>query len=486
MTKQYEATWASLKTHPTAEWMRKAKFGIYTHWGIYCVPATGPNVTWYPYHMYREGSPQFDYHCKTYGHPSRFGYKDFIPMFTAERFDPDEWAELFKRAGAKFAGPVAEHHDGFPMWDASDTEWCAGKMGPKRDVVGELGKAIRAQDMRYMVAMHHAENWWFFPHWKREYDTSDPAYAGLYGEPHDLDFDYDPGRAGVHQNHGEWMAQDKPSKAFLDRWKHRLVEVVERYEPDYIWFDFGLRFVHDQYKQDFLAYYYNKEAEWGREVVASYKWHDIPPGAALLDFELGKTAELTHYEWITDTTVDDGQGWGYTKETEYKSVTEMVQYLADNVSKNGFMLLNVGPKPDGTIPDESKAILEGIGDWLRINGEAIYDTVPWNTFGEGPTRMAHVGAFSDTKEKLQYTARDIRFTMRDNALYAMTFDWPDKTFVIESTRAFYPGELRSVELLGAEGELKWKMTEAGLQIERPDHKPCDHVYAFKITRNSSM
>ena len=251
MTKQYEATWASLKTHPTAEWMRKAKFGIYTHWGIYCVPATGPNVTWYPYHMYREGSPQFDYHCKTYGHPSRFGYKDFIPMFTAERFDPDEWAELFKRAGAKFAGPVAEHHDGFPMWDASDTEWCAGKMGPKRDVVGELGKAIRAQDMRYMVAMHHAENWWFFPHWKREYDTSDPAYAGLYGEPHDLDFDYDPGRAGVHQNHGEWMAQDKPSKAFLDRWKHRLVEVVDRYEPDYIWFDFGLRFVHDQYKTGF-------------------------------------------------------------------------------------------------------------------------------------------------------------------------------------------------------------------------------------------
>ena len=164
----------------------------------------------------------------------------------------------------------------------------------------------------------------------------------------------------------------------------------------------------------------------------------------------------------------------------------MVQYLADNVSKNGFMLLNVGPKPDGTIPAESKTILEGIGDWLRVNGEAIYDTVPWNTYGEGPTRMAHVGAFSDTKEKLAYTARDIRFTVRDNILYAMTFDWPEKEFVIESTQALYPGEVRSVVLLGSQGELNWEMTPDGIKIERPVHKPCDHVYAFKITRNTSL
>ena len=255
---------------------------------------------------------------------------------------------------------------------------------------------------------------------------------------------------------------------------------------DYIWFDFALRFVHDQYKQDFLAYYYNKEAEWGRDVVVSYKWHDLPPGTGLLDFELGKTADLTHYEWITDTTVDDGSGWGYIKETEYKSVTEMVQYLADNVSKNGYMLLNVGPKPDGTIPDEAKVILAGMGEWLQVNGDAIYDTVPWNRFGEGPTQMTHVGAFSDTKEKLQYTARDIRFTVKENNLYAMVFGWPEKEFVIESTKALYPGEVRSVELLGSAGHLRWEMTDDGLKIERPDHKPCDHVYSFKITRNTTL
>ena len=150
-------------------------------------------------------------------------------MFTAEKFDPDEWAELFQRAGARFAGPVAEHHDGFPMWDCSDTEWCAAKMGPKRDVVGELEKAIRAQGMKYMVAMHHAENWWFFPHWRKEYDTSDPQYAGLYGEPHNVDFDFDPPQLTGHDR--EWAAQDKPSKAFMDRWKNRLIEVVDRYTP---------------------------------------------------------------------------------------------------------------------------------------------------------------------------------------------------------------------------------------------------------------
>ena len=477
MSNKYEPTWRSLKTHQTAQWMRDAKFGIYTHWGIYCVPATGPNVTWYPYNMYRDGTEQFEYHVKTYGHPSKFGYKDFIPMFTAEHFDPDEWAELFKRAGAKFAGPVAEHHDGFPMWDCSDTEWCAAKMGPRRDVVGELEKAIRAQDMKFMVAMHHAENWWFFPHWRKDFDTSDPKYAGLYGTPHNLDFP---------DKNIEWGDQDKPDKRFLDRWKNRLIEVVDRYMPDYIWFDFGLKFIHEQYKQEFLAYYYNKEAEWGRDLVATYKWDNLPPGTALVDIELGKMSGQTYYEWITDTTVDNGQGWGYINETEYKTVTELVQYLADNVSKNGYMLLNVGPKPDGTIPDQSKAILEGIGKWLNVNGEAIYETVPWSKYGEGPTQMTQEGAFSDTKEKVIYTAKDIRFTAKENMLYAMTFDWPEKEFIIESAKDFYPGEVRSVELLGSGGEVKWEMTDTGLRIERPDQKPCDHVYSFKITRNTTM
>ena len=354
MTTRYEPNWRSLREHRTPRWFIDAKFGIYTHWGIYSVPAFGPNATWYPYRMYREGEPHHAHHLKTYGHPSEFGYKDFIPQFTGAKFDADQWADLFKRAGAQFAGPVAEHHDGFALWDSAHTEWNAARMGPKRDVVGELAQAVRRQDMRFMVAMHHAENWWFFPHWRTDFDTSDPRFAGLYGPPHNLDFPL---------RDAEWDEQDKPSKAFLDTWKAKLVEVVEKYEPDYIWFDFGLKAVHEQYKQDFLAYYYNKEAEWGRGVVVTYKWDNLPPGVGVLDIELGKMPDQAYHEWITDTTVDDGSGWGYLRETEYKSATELVQYLVDNVSKNGLMLLNVGPKPDGTIPDEA---VVGAGGHRRV------------------------------------------------------------------------------------------------------------------------
>jgi alpha-L-fucosidase len=267
MSSQYQPTWNSLKTHHTPQWFLDAKFGIYTHWGVYSVPARGPNATWYPFNMYREGEPQYEYHVKTYGHPTEFGYKDFIPMFTAEKFDPDEWAELFRQAGAQFAGPVGEHHDGFCMWDTQYSDWSAAKMGPKRDVVGELEKAIRKQGMRFMVALHHAANWWFFPHWRQEFDVSNPRYAGLYGELHNLDKDPGEGVEGFER----FFAQDKPSKAFLDQWKGKTLEVIDKYQPDMLWFDFGLVGMQELYRKEMLAYYYNKAAEWGKEVLVTYK-----------------------------------------------------------------------------------------------------------------------------------------------------------------------------------------------------------------------
>ena len=291
MKKVYTSTWNSLKTHPTPKWLQDGKFGIYTHWGVYSVPASGhsvnwhpyKNVTWYPYDMYREGTQHYEYHVKTYGPPSQFGYKDFIPMFTAEKFDPDEWAELFKKAGARFAGPVGEHHDGFCMWDTQYSEWSAARMGPKRDVVGLLERAIRDQGMYFLVALHHAENWWFYPHWKKEYDTSDPRYAGLYGEPHDLDYRPDLTRRGTEG----WEEQTKPSRAFLENWKAKALEVIDKYRPDLLWFDAGLKFVQEKYKKEVVAYYYNQAEEWGKEVALTYKWNDLVPGCGVVDLELG-------------------------------------------------------------------------------------------------------------------------------------------------------------------------------------------------------
>lgn len=479
MYRTYEPTWGSLRTHSTPQWFRDAKFGIYTHWGIYAVPARGPNATWYPFNMYREETPQYEYHVKTYGHPSEFGYKDFIPMFTAEKFDPDEWAELFKKAGAQFAGPVGEHHDGFCMWDTQYSEWSAAKMGPKRDVVGELEKAIRKQGMRFMVALHHAENWWFFPHWKKEFDVSDPRYAGLYGELHNLDKDPGEGIEGEER----FFAQDKPSKAFLDQWKGKTLEVIDKYQPDMLWFDFGWERVQEHYKREMLAYYYNKAEEWGKEVLVTYKWHHLPPGAGVVDLELGRHDTLTYHEWLTDTTVDDGHGWGYLKETEYKSLKTLVHYLVDNISKNGHLLLNVGPKPNGEIPEEAKELLVGIGEWLEVNGEAIYGTTPWMTYGEGPTEMPKAGYFMEDQE-VEYTAQDIRFTLKDDVLYAISLGWPDERLVIETLKHAYESEIKSVSLLGADGELEWSLTPEGLSITPPGEKPCDHAFVFKIVRGN--
>ncbi|MGC9522928.1 MAG: alpha-L-fucosidase [Anaerolineae bacterium] len=479
MSGRYKPTWESLRQHTTPQWFRDAKFGIYTHWGIYAVPAKGPNATWYPYNMYREGTEQHRYHVETYGDPSEFGYKDFIPEFTAEHFDPDEWAELFKRSGAQFAGPVAEHHDGFCMWDTAYSEWNAVNMGPKRDVVGELEAAIRGQGMRFMVALHHAENWWFFPHWKPEYDTSDPAYQGLYGELHNQAWADEMPDFDARQD--EWRRQDKPSKAFLEQWLGKTKEVMDKYRPDLVWFDFGLQFVQEHYKRAMLAHYYNRALEWGKDVVITYKWHDLVPAAGLVDLELGRYDALTHHEWVTDTTVDDGSGWGYLKETEYKSVRTLVHYLVDNVSKNGYLLLNVGPKPNGEIPEEAKELLIGVGEWLDVNGEAIFGTTPWMTYGEGPTEMTKAGYFMEDAE-VAYTPQDIRFTMKDDVLYAICLGWPRERVKIEAGQRLYEQEIASVTMLGDGRPLDWSMVDDGLVVTPPADKPCEHAFVLKIQR----
>jgi alpha-L-fucosidase len=473
--------WSELTDFHTPRWLRDKKFGIYTHWGVYSVAAYGDNVSWYPHLMYHEGSAQFEYHCKKFGHPSRVGYKDLIPRFDGSKFDADEWAELFSRAGAKFAGPVAEHHDGFSLWDSKLTTWNAKLMGPKRDVVGEQEKAFRKRGMEFLTAFHHAENWRFYPHWVKEYDCSDPQYAGLYGDAHNLDWGSEK-RYSPQPGFG-WNDQDLPTKAAHELWLGKLAEVVEAYNPDFVWFDFGLDFVADYYKRAFLSYYFDRAAAKRQEVVVSYKHHHLPAGAGLIDLEQGHFEHLSYHDWITDTTIDNGVAWGYREGGGYKTAKALVHYLADNVSKNGYMLLNVGPKPNGEIPEEAKKVLYEIGRWLEVNGEAIYETRPWVVAGEGPTVMGAYGDMSELHD-IEYLPKDIRFTMKDDCIYAICLgEIGDEVLINSLAEHLYPGEIAGISLLGDGGDLPWKQEGKKIIISTDRARRRRDANVLKIRRN---
>jgi alpha-L-fucosidase len=415
--KKYEPTWESLRKYKEIpEWLRNGKFGIYTHWGPYAVHAYGSNTTWYSYALYRDPEGEARKHFeKTFGKLTpEFGYKDLIPKFTAEKFDADEWAELFKKSGAKFAGPVAEHHDGFAMWDTKYSDWNAAKMGPKRDVVAEFEKAVRKRDMKFVTAFHHAANWFFFPVLDKSYDTGDPKNYGLYGQPH---------KEGAMRN-----------QAFIDEWYGKIYEVIDNYSPDFIWFDFALDSIPEGYVKDFLAYYYNDAEAKGKEVVVTYKGNDLVPATGVRDLELGQESKITYHEWITDSTVDDRGAWGYANDLVFKTPDRVIDNLVDRVSKNGYLLLNVGPKPDGTIPEPARDLLLEMGAWLDVNGEGIYDTSPWTIAGEGPTNLGEATDIGFNEADTVYTKKDVRFTVKGDTLYATFLAWPGEYAVIRTLR----------------------------------------------------
>jgi alpha-L-fucosidase len=469
----FRADWESLQKYEVPEWYKDAKFGIFIHWGAYSVPAFGNE--WYPRNMYVPGSPEYKHHAATYGPQDKFGYKDFLPMFKAELFDPAAWAELFKKSGAKYVVPVAEHHDGFAMYDSGLSDWTAAKVGPHRDTTGELGKAVRAAGLHFGVSSHRVEHNFFLGVGRNiSSDVNDPQYAAFYGPAHNW---LSP-PSGVPLNDDFTYV----SPAWADDWLARGAELVEKYHPDIVYFDWwiGQASIRPNLAK-FAAFYYNRSLNYGDHIgVINYKDYAMQEHSAVLDLERGQLGDIRPLYWQTDTSVSN-KSWGYIKDDTFKSPEFVVHQLIDIVSKNGNLLLNIGPRSDGTIPDEVQQVLLDVGAWLNVNGEAIYGTRPWRIYGEGPTKVA-AGSFHDT-DTTRYTAEDFRFTTKGDVLYAIGLGWPTNGEAVIHSLASSVGteHVQSVTLLGSDAKLQFDQRPDGLHVRMPAQAPAKYSYALRMT-----
>jgi alpha-L-fucosidase len=475
----FRPDWGSLSHWEVPAWYKDAKFGIFIHWGVYSVPAFGSE--WYPRQMYLQGTRENKHQIEKYGPLTKFGYKDFIPMFKAEHYDPEAWAQLFKEAGAKYVVPVFEHHDGFQMYDSGLSDWTAAKMGPKRDLVGDLAKAVRAEGLHLGASSHRIEHDWFMDGGREiPSDVNDPKYASFYG----------PAQVRIQDGkeaQGSNLSQDWTyvSPGYAEDWLARSAEIVKKYHPDFIFFDWwiGQPSVRP-YLAKFAAYYYNESQKNGPVGIISYKWVDMQEHSGLLDIERGQLPDIRAQYWQTDTSVSN-KSWGYIEHDTFKTPIFIIDQLVDVVSKNGNLLINIGPRSDGTIPDEAKQTLKAVGGWLRVNGDAIYGTRPWKSFGEGPTKVA-AGSFHDADTK-PYTAEDFRFTTKGNNLYAIELGWPESgEAVIHAlgTSGLGSQHIQGVEMLGSDAKVKYEQQTDGLHITAPAKPAGETAYVYRITLNS--
>ncbi len=466
----YRADWQSLSQSEVPEWYKDAKFGVFIHWGVYSVPAFGSE--WYPRLMYIQGSPENLHQVATHGPLTQFGYKDFVPMFKAEHYDPDAWAKLFKSAGFKYVVPVFEHHDGFAMYDSGLSDWTAVKMGPHRDLVGDLAKAIRAQGLHLGASSHRVEHDWFLEGGRhQDSDVNDPKYAAFYGPAH-------PQHGAEEGLIDNWTYV---SQQWVDDWLARDAEIVEKYHPDLMYFDWwiGQPDVRRNLAR-FAAFYYNDSLAGKRPMgVVNYKMYAMETGAGVLDLERGQLPGIRKLYWQTDTSISN-KSWGYIENDTFKTPQFVVHQLADIVSKNGNLLINIGPRPDGTIPEPVQHVLLDVGAWLEVNGEAIYGTRPWRVYGEGPTQV-EAGQFHDTDTK-PYTAEDFRFTTKGDTLYAIELGWPTTREVTIHSLGDLAGsqKVHSVVLLGSQAKISFDQQADGLHLKLPVEPGGKIAYAFKV------
>lgn len=467
--------WQALASEPP-EWYEDAKFGIYFHWGVYSVPAH--HSEWYSRNMYNPETTIYEHHVETYGPVHEFGYKDFVPMFRAESFDADAWVDLFARAGARFTGPVAEHADGFSMWDSEVNSWNSVDRGPGIDVVAEMARAARERDLKFLATFHHQWHWGWYPTFKdpSEADAGDPAYAELYGPRVSED-------AWRHREGAE-----RPDKAFNRLFTDKVLEVIDAYRPDMIYFDSRFGHIGLDYRKEIVTRFQESldERDKEGEGVILYKHEDLPVYSGVLNMEKSRMNRIAERVWQTEEPITTF-AWNYYEDMVLRPAPDILHSLVDVVSKNGIYLLNIGPRADGVIPDDQARILLDIGAWLEKNGEAIYGTRPWYTYGEGPRKEAEQAGLDSelAYHELSYTAADVRYTTRGETIYAILMGQPDggsRLLLSAFAEADLPNglEIVDVSLQAPAEDLEWDQTRTGLSIELPDELPSEMATVVKI------
>ncbi len=510
---KYKPTWESLKQWRMPDWFRDAKFGIWAHWTAQCVPEQGD---WYARQMYLQGHPQYDFHCKTYGHPSRVGFKDIDHLWKAEHWQPEQLMDLYVRAGARYFYALGCHHDNLDCFDSTYHSWNTTRVGPKRDIVGTWEKIVREHGLRFGVSNHSSHAW----HWLQTaygYDAEGPlagvrydAYTTTKAEgegkwwqgldPQELytgrNIVIPDGIAAVaeaakwHEDHDRvWNEAPTPmNPEFTRTWYLRCKEMIDKYKPDMLYFD-DTELPLGQTGLDITAYFYNANMQWhhGTEeaVVAAKEYTPEHTGATMLDIERGRAQGILEAPWQTDTCIGD---WHYKRsifeQHKYKTPNTVAQMLVDIVSKNGNLMLNIPVRGDGTIDEDEHAFLAEFGQWMSVHGEALYGTRPFKIYGEGAPDVSGSHNFNENGAR-PFNAKDIRFTTKGDQLYFFALGWPDDDVLtvksLASGNSLYPRSIKAVERLGSSGALTFQQTREALQIRLPA-RPQGHIeaYAFRV------
>jgi alpha-L-fucosidase len=475
----FQPTDESLQQYRCPEWFRDAKLGIWSHWGPVAEPG-GFGGNWYARQIYVQGTREYIHHVKTYGHPSKFGYKDIIELWKADKFDPDRLMELYVKAGAKYFVSMGAHHDNFDLWNSKHQEWNVVNHGPKKDIVGLWRDAALKRGLRFGVSEHFARsyNWMQRSHGSDTngpmagvpYDGADPKIARLYGPPHG---DTSPGYPA------------NPPETWTREWFNRMQDLVHSYQPDLVYSDGGIPF--GEVGRSFMADFYNRnlKAHGGKlEAVYNIKKGrgigEYVEGAAIQDEENTVLAGIKDQPWQTDASIGT---WFFVRDLEPKwrrSGPDVIVMLADIVAKNGNLLLNIPQRGDGTIDAEAERVLADLAAWMKVNGEAIFATRPWKILGEGPALSSKSRGI---RRAADYTVEDIRFTRsKDGAtLYAIALGTPADGKLAVRSLASAAGQIDEVSLLGHSGKLDWRQSAGGLEVTLPVKKPCTTAYALKVS-----